>query len=125
MKLGVINRELKPVEEKPNSVSSQTDIKRNYMEPIPYTSNLDKSKSKIKKIMKSMSRIDLHEEQENYLHYIETSKVFKFKDDIEFYFDEADQVIHFRSKARVGQFDFGVNRKRMQKIRDAYNETLL
>jgi len=125
MKLGVLNRKLKPVGEKRNSVSSQTNIKHNYMEPIPYTSNLGKSKSKIKRIMKSMNRIDLHDEQENYLHYIATSKVFKFKDDIEFYFDEVDQVIHFRSKARVGQFDFGVNRKRMQKIKDAYNETSL
>ncbi|WP_019415672.1 DUF1499 domain-containing protein [Paenisporosarcina sp. TG20] len=124
MKLGVTNRKLKPVEEKPNSVSTQTDIKRNHMEPIPYTSNHGKSKCTIKMVMKRMKRVELHEEQENYLHYIETSKVFKFKDDIEFYFDETEQVIHFRSKSRVGQFDFGVNRKRMQKIRDAFNKTV-
>lgn len=120
MKLGVTNGHLKPVDDKPNSVSSQTDIKRNYMEPISYSGSNAQSQSKIKKSILNMKQIELVEEKVNYLHYVETSKVFKFKDDIEFYFDDSKQVIHFRSKSRVGYSDFGVNKKRMQKITDAY-----
>ena len=45
------------------------------------------------------------------VHYVETSKVFKFKDDLEFYFEDSNQVIQFRSKSRVGHTDLGVNRK--------------
>ncbi|QBP42284.1 DUF1499 domain-containing protein [Paenisporosarcina antarctica] len=120
MKLGVTNGQLKPVEDKPNSVSSQTDIKRNYMEPIPYSGSHAQSQSKIKMIIINMKQMELVEEKANYLHYVETSKVFKFKDDVEFYFDDSKQVTHFRSKSRVGYSDFGVNKKRMQKITDAY-----
>lgn len=120
MNLGVTNGQLQPVEDKPNSVSSQTDIKRNYMEPIPYIGNRLQSLGKIKVILTNMKRIELVEEQDKYLHYVETSKVFKFKDDVEFYFDDSNQVIQFRSKSRVGYTDLGVNRKRMKKITDAY-----
>ena len=120
MKLGVTNGQLQPVEDKPNSVSSQTDLQRNYMEPIPYAGNRLQSQSKIKAILTNMKRIELVEEQDNYLHYVEKSKVFKSKDDVEFYFDDSNQMIQFRSKSRVGYSDFGVNRKRMKKITDAY-----
>ena len=54
------------------------------------------------------------------VHYVETSKVFKFKDDVDFNFDDSNQVIQFRSKYRGGHTNFGVNRKRMKKITDAY-----
>lgn len=120
MNLGVTNGQLQPVEDKPNSVSSQTDMKRNYMEPIPYTGNRLQSRGKIKAILTNMKRIELVEEQDTYLHYVETSKVFKFKDDVEFYLDDSNQMIQFRSKSRVGYTDLGVNRKRMKKITDAY-----
>ena len=120
MKLGVTNGQLQPVEDKPNSVSSQTDIQRNCMEPIPYSDNRLQSRSKIKAIVTNMKRIELVEEKDDYLHYVETSKVFKFKDDVEFYFDDSNQVIQFRSKSRVGHTDLGVNRKRMKKITDAF-----
>ncbi|MDX1805809.1 MAG: DUF1499 domain-containing protein [Paenisporosarcina sp.] len=120
MKLGVTNGQLQPVEDKPNSVSSQTDIQRNFMEPIPYSDNRLQSRSKIKAIVTNMKRIELVEEKDDYLHYVETSKVFKFKDDVEFYFDDSNRVIQFRSKSRVGHTDLGVNRKRMKKITDAF-----
>ncbi|MGB2991658.1 MAG: DUF1499 domain-containing protein [Paenisporosarcina sp.] len=120
MNLGLTNGQLQPVEDKPNSVSSQTVLQRNYMDPIPYTGNRLQSRGKIKAILTNMKRIELVEEQDKYLHYVVTSKVFKFKDDVEFYFDDSNQVIQFRSKSRVGYTDFGVNRKRMKKITDAY-----
>jgi len=43
------------------------------------------------------------------VHYVETSKVFKFKDDVDFNFDDSNQVIQFRSKYRGGHTNFGVN----------------
>ena len=43
-----------------------------------------------------------------------------FGDDVEFFFDEADSVIHFRSASRLGYSDLGVNRRRMEGIRTAF-----
>jgi uncharacterized protein (DUF1499 family) len=38
-------------------------------------------------------------------------------DDVEILFDDASKTIHFRSAARSGYYDFGVNRRRMEKVR--------
>ena len=43
-----------------------------------------------------------------------------FADDLEFYVDEEAQVVHFRSAARVGYSDLGVNRARMDEFRDIW-----
>ena len=48
------------------------------------------------------------------------SKIFHFVDDVEFYFPDNDSeelLVHVRSASRVGYSDFGVNRKRIEKIR--------
>jgi uncharacterized protein (DUF1499 family) len=39
---------------------------------------------------------------------------------MEVYFDEEAGLIHFRSAARLGQGDGGVNRRRMEQIQAAY-----
>ncbi len=42
-----------------------------------------------------------------------------FRDDLEFRYSRADGVIHVRSASRVGLFDFGVNRRRVERVRKA------
>jgi uncharacterized protein (DUF1499 family) len=58
-------------------------------------------------------------EAKNYLHVTVTSRLFRIVDDLEFHFVEAPPFIHVRSASRVGYFDFGVNRRRIEKIRKA------
>ena len=43
-----------------------------------------------------------------------------FVDDVQFLLDERARVIHVRSASRVGYWDLGVNRKRMEAIRREY-----
>ena len=43
-----------------------------------------------------------------------------YVDDVELYLDQEASVIHFRSSARLPYFDWGVNRKRMEEIRTAF-----
>ncbi|MCK5256323.1 MAG: DUF1499 domain-containing protein, partial [Deltaproteobacteria bacterium] len=38
----------------------------------------------------------------------------------EFYFDDEQKLIHFRSSSRLGYYDVGVNRRRMGKIREIF-----
>ena len=52
---------------------------------------------------------------DEFLHIEFTSKIFRFIDDVEFYFDKPG-VIHFRSASRIGHSDMGVNRDRMEEI---------
>jgi uncharacterized protein (DUF1499 family) len=45
------------------------------------------------------------------------SRIFRFVDDLIFYFDPDQGLIHVRSASRVGRSDLGVNRKRVEAIR--------
>jgi uncharacterized protein (DUF1499 family) len=70
-----------------------------------------------------MPRSKVVKEEPGYLAVIFRSKVFGFVDEAEFAFDEKDGEINFYSEARSGFYDFGVNRSRLEKIRESFLET--
>jgi uncharacterized protein (DUF1499 family) len=55
--------------------------------------------------------------EENYLWSEFHSRWLGFVDDVEARLDKANNVIHLRSASRVGYSDFGVNRRRINRIR--------
>jgi len=67
-----------------------------------------------------MSRVRIVTAGETYLHAEFTSAVFRFVDDVEFLLDDAEKVVHVRSASRVGHSDLGVNRKRVEALREAF-----
>lgn len=87
------------------------------MAPYRYQRSLAGAKEALKTIVGILPRTKLVEETERYLHYEFTSFLLRFVDDVEFVFDEATKVIHFRSASRTGYSDLGVNRRRMEEIR--------
>ncbi|MYL30677.1 MULTISPECIES: DUF1499 domain-containing protein [Halobacillus] len=118
--LGVKDGQLAACPSSPNCVSTQTDQQDKKMDPLPFSEDLETSKQVIKEVLHQMERTTVETETENYIHSIVKSKWMKFKDDVEFYFDEDQQVIHFRSASRTGYSDMGVNRKRMNGIAEHY-----
>jgi uncharacterized protein (DUF1499 family) len=46
-------------------------------------------------------------------------------DDVEFLFSADQSVIDVRSASRVGYYDFGMNRRRIEDIRKKWNEGLI
>jgi uncharacterized protein (DUF1499 family) len=54
---------------------------------------------------------------DNYVYAEFTSQLLGFVDDVEFYLDPAAGVIQARSASRIGESDFGVNRRRIESIR--------
>jgi uncharacterized protein (DUF1499 family) len=65
---------------------------------------------------------EIVKEEPGYLVAIFCSKVFGFVDEAEFAFDEKDGDINIHSEARSGFYDFGVNRLRLEKIRESFLE---
>jgi uncharacterized protein (DUF1499 family) len=59
------------------------------------------------------------ERRTEYLRVQFTTRWMHFVDDAEFWFDPVNQVIQVRSASRVGREDFGVNRARIEAIRQA------
>jgi len=90
------------------------------MDPIPYTGPLAAARERLLKVLRDHPRTRIVREEPDYLKAECRSALFRFVDDVELLFDDGAKQIHFRSASRLGRKDFGVNRKRMEEIRDAF-----
>jgi uncharacterized protein (DUF1499 family) len=90
------------------------------MDPLAYTGSVEEAQAQILAILEGTERVTLVTNEPGYIHAEARSRIFRYVDDVEFYFDESANLIHFRSAARLGQSDLGVNRERMQSIADAF-----
>jgi len=122
-KLGINNSGLAPCPETPNCVSSQAHDDKHYIEPINYSGTRQGAHDLLLRIIESEKRTDIMTDQEDYIRVQFTSALFRFVDDVEFYFPEepdGESVIHVRSASRVGYSDLGANRKRIERIRSEF-----
>lgn len=110
----------------PNCVTSldKTDEKH-YMDAFQYDISRGDAKSILIDILEDEKNSEIIQAGDSYIHVIVKSGVFKFIDDLEFLLPEEENLIHFRSAARSGYSDFGVNRKRMEGIKKKFNERAL
>ena len=106
--------------EKPNCVSTKNSSVANSIEPIYYKGAHNKAKEGLLLAIKTFESAKIKKELDQFIHVEFTSNIFKFIDDVEFYLSEPG-VIHFRSASRIGHSDLGVNRRRMQRIRIAFD----
>ena len=108
---------LRPCPRRPNCVSTQADPEDpKHMDPIPYQGTLAQARERLLAILRGYPRTRVVQDDGDYLHAECRSKVFRFVDDVEFQFDDTAKHIRFRSAARLGYRDFGVNRNRMEEI---------
>ena len=101
----------------PNCVSTMAVAESHAIAPYRFQKPLYEAKAMVIQIFSAFPRTELVKEEKDYLHFEARSFLFQYVDDVEFRFDEATKTIHFRSAARSGYYDFGVNRKRMEEIR--------
>jgi uncharacterized protein (DUF1499 family) len=94
------------------------------MKPLPFLKNKKISREKILGILKGMKRTTIIRQSESYIHVEFRTALLSFVDDVEFFLDETDRVVHFRSASRTGYYDLGVNRKRMAEITKKYLRSL-
>ena len=119
-KLGVENGNLKQCPQTPNCVNSQAKDKKHFIEPILVTATPLEAKNYILKILNEFKQSKIVVVEDNYIRAEFVSKIFRFVDDVEFYFPDnnsGELIIHVRSASRIGYSDLGVNRKRIEQIR--------
>lgn len=124
-KLGVEKGLLMQCSTKPNCVSSQANDNEHYIEPIVSTKTQLQTKEQLLKILNDMKRSEVKVIESDYIRAEFISMIFRFVDDVEFYFPEttAKEIsIHVRSASRVGHSDLGVNRKRIEEIRNKFKQ---
>ena len=62
----------------------------------------------------------IHQDTDSYVAATFRSNIFRFIDDFEIRLDTENKLIHIRSASRVGNSDFGANRKRIEKLKALY-----
>ena len=124
--LGVREGKLKPPSMTENSVTSQAALypdhpQRKYADiaPLPVKGEGPAALAKIKAIVEGMEGARVIKSEPGYLYAQFTTRLMKYVDDVEFWFDAAANVIQVRSASRVGRGDLGVNRKRIEAVRAA------
>jgi uncharacterized protein (DUF1499 family) len=90
------------------------------MDPIPYRGTPAQARERLLGVLRAMPRTRIVKQEPDYIHAVCRSRIFRFADDVELEFDDEAQQIHFRSASRLGRRDFGVNRQRMEAIRNAF-----
>jgi uncharacterized protein (DUF1499 family) len=119
--LGVREGRLAPCPSYLNCVSSQSTDKEHSVEPLSYSSPTPEAMAALKNIILHRKRTKIVTETSTYVHAEFTSALWRFVDDVEFSFDENAKRIHMRSASRLGKSDLGVNRKRVEAIREVWN----
>ena len=118
--MGIIQGKLSPCPDSPNCVSSQSSNPSHFVEPLAYTDSRAQARARLLKIIESMPRTQIITKTDIFIHAEYTSLVFRFVDDVEFLFEEEKNLIHVRSASRIGYSDLGVNRKRIEAIRQRF-----
>jgi uncharacterized protein (DUF1499 family) len=107
---------LAPCPDSPNCVSSQATRPDRRVAPLPFEGDGQAAMQRVRSLIEAMPRSRVVEVGPNLIRAEFHTRIFKFKDDVTFWLDEPNKLIHLRSASRSGYYDFGVNRKRAEAI---------
>lgn len=103
--------------ESPNCVSSQATDDKHKVAPIVMTGSEDKVMVDLANTIELMFGGKVIEVKGPYLYAEYTSRIMRFIDDLECYYDIENALIQIRSASRIGYSDLGANRKRVEELR--------
>lgn len=110
--IGNLNGRLADCPDSPNCVCSFESRESHSIAPLQ--ANL----AQIQQILMGLPEARIINSEDNYLYAEFTSRIMGFVDDVEFLYDADAGITHVRSASRLGYSDMGVNRKRIESIRD-------
>lgn len=111
---------LAPCSSAPHCVSSIPSDEDHAVAPMHYVGSMEAAQRAMAKIIGNYGNGAVVENTRGYMRAEFTSPIFKYVDDVEFLFQE-DRNIQVRSSSRIGYYDFGANRKRIEEIRKAFD----
>ncbi len=122
--LGLRDGKLKAPSNSPNSVSSQAALWPGHPQaetariaPLPVAGDEAATMARIQAIVKATPGATVIKAESGYLYATFSTRLLKYTDDVEFWFDAAQRVVQVRSASRLGHGDLGVNRARVEAIR--------
>jgi len=120
--LGVADGKLAPCPPTPNCVHT-TDGVPEGMHRIALDPQATYAWEKVQDVVAQMPRTMIITSTDSYLHAEETSRIFRYVDDLELFWlpDEGSELV-VRSASRLGRGDLGVNRRRVERFRRALRD---
>ena len=110
---------LPPCPSSPNCVSTLA-TGSHAIAPLHYTSTQAEAMQRLLAVLRAIPRTTIVESGKDVVRVEIRTLIFRFVDDVCFVFDDNAKTIHFRSASRAGYSDMGVNRRRMEDIRKAF-----
>ena len=119
---GLVEAKLTKCPDTPNCLCSEykSDVDH-YVEPLVISEQrATEVLSRLKTVILRMGG-SINVEKADYLAATFTSSIFRFVDDLEIRVDPDKNQVQLRSASRVGHGDGGVNRKRIERLKNIYN----
>lgn len=120
--LGIKDGRLANCPSSPNCVSSDTVDASHSIAPFELLVAPADGWRALRTTLEKLPRTRVVAASEDYLHAECSSAFFGFVDDLELHLRSAQNSIAVRSASRLGQSDFGVNRKRVERLRGLLSE---
>ncbi|MHA7837653.1 MAG: DUF1499 domain-containing protein [bacterium] len=115
--LGVREGRLAPCPSSPNCVSSDASDPGHAIEPLAVRGGMEPAWEGLRVLLQEKDRVRITQEEPDYLHAVFTTRIMRYRDDVEFHARPDRGEIAVRSASRVGYGDMGANRKRIESIR--------
>ena len=115
-RLSADGRTLAPCPRTPNCVATDGAQAEQTLPRVPFTDAVADAQARARAALLAEPRLTIVDERAGYLRAEARSRVFRFVDDVEVVVDADARVFRFRSAARMGRRDFGVNRARMTRV---------
>lgn len=103
----------------PRCVSTQAEDPERKVKPLRYAGSAEAAREKLVAHIRDQERTEIVTNSDCYLHATYTSALMRFTDDVELWFCNEPGKVEVRSSSRIGYYDFGVNRERVEALRDA------
>lgn len=116
--LGVAGGRLAPCPSSPNCVSSDAADAAHRVSPFRLGVAAEEAWHAARESVLALPRASIVEESDEYLHAECRSAWMGFVDDLELHLRAEDGVIAVRSASRLGYSDLGVNRERVETLRE-------
>jgi uncharacterized protein (DUF1499 family) len=116
--LGVKQMRLAPCPPSPNCVSSDSEDPARAVEPLRLTGQPADAWQDVFHEVSQLPNTKIVTHELDYLHAVCSSNLFDFRDDVEFHLREEEGIIAVRSASRIGYSDLGVNRRRVEHLRE-------
>ncbi|MQX54420.1 DUF1499 domain-containing protein [Alcanivorax sediminis] len=110
------NNLLAPCPNSPNCVSSLSGSKDHWVAPLEVSDNRESSLQRVQSVLDSLPRVEYDVVGQSRIQARFKSLVMRFTDDVTFYVRE-NGVVEVRSASRIGYWDLGANRRRVESLR--------